>query len=515
MPVVIDGSNTPTAGGIGYGDGTELAFTSAGTSGQVLTSAGAGVPTWSTVSTSGGATVTSPMSANITLTSSSNRVQVLTPDAQSRRITLPDATTVSAAGGPIFVLQNTVQAYPVAVIDSGGTNIGWVVSDYESRVYLTSNASATGNWVIKTSNPAADAGVYPYDGLVYASQQGSTFNTVCTAGLSADIMVGTYGSGGNSAPLSSFNTQRYAQLSLVNTVASSSTLATNISGNYIAASITSSLTLYAYYDNSNNELKVFATSYAANAVGTKGTELQIDVFAALPYFSIMAIDATRALITYTNNSSQYAARIITITGTTCSAGTATTIVAATGAANAQCAVLSTTLAHVCLNSVIYNLTLNLGASTVTVNSSTGLSGGCFGVVANTATSSIVFFNDGSTRVVGSVATSSGGTITLGTASSVLIGASGSAITTNMVKAGVALITRASTTGNNKQVAFARVGVSGGVPVLLGAGNFPYMSLSMYWFMGFSNGLGLIPANNYDGAAVGTYNFQKVAVAGGA
>lgn len=46
MPVTINGSNTPTAGGVTYGDGTTYATTAAGTSGQVLTSAGAGAPTW-------------------------------------------------------------------------------------------------------------------------------------------------------------------------------------------------------------------------------------------------------------------------------------------------------------------------------------------------------------------------------------------------------------------------------------------------------------------------------------
>lgn len=70
MPVTINGSNTPTAGGVTYGDGTQYAttsagsaggvlysagssapaFTAAGTSGQVLTSAGAGAPTWTTPS---------------------------------------------------------------------------------------------------------------------------------------------------------------------------------------------------------------------------------------------------------------------------------------------------------------------------------------------------------------------------------------------------------------------------------------------------------------------------------
>ena len=41
---------TATAGGAGYGTGTAHAYTAAGTAGQVLTSAGAGAPTWSGVS---------------------------------------------------------------------------------------------------------------------------------------------------------------------------------------------------------------------------------------------------------------------------------------------------------------------------------------------------------------------------------------------------------------------------------------------------------------------------------
>lgn len=48
---------TPTAGGVSYGTGTAYAFSSAGTSGQVLTSNGSAAPTWTTVSGSG--TVTS------------------------------------------------------------------------------------------------------------------------------------------------------------------------------------------------------------------------------------------------------------------------------------------------------------------------------------------------------------------------------------------------------------------------------------------------------------------------
>jgi len=53
LPIANGGTNstaTATAGGSAYGTGTAFAFTAAGTAGQVLTSAGAGAPTWSDIS---------------------------------------------------------------------------------------------------------------------------------------------------------------------------------------------------------------------------------------------------------------------------------------------------------------------------------------------------------------------------------------------------------------------------------------------------------------------------------
>ena len=54
LGIAYGGTNstaTPTAGGIGYGTGTAHAYSAVGTSGQVLTSAGAGVPIWTTPTT--------------------------------------------------------------------------------------------------------------------------------------------------------------------------------------------------------------------------------------------------------------------------------------------------------------------------------------------------------------------------------------------------------------------------------------------------------------------------------
>jgi hypothetical protein len=51
MAVTIVGNNTPTAGGVVYGDGTNYASTAAGTSGQVLQSNGASAPSWAAPAT--------------------------------------------------------------------------------------------------------------------------------------------------------------------------------------------------------------------------------------------------------------------------------------------------------------------------------------------------------------------------------------------------------------------------------------------------------------------------------
>ena len=65
---------TPTAGGIGYGTGTAHAYSAVGTAGQVLTSNGAGVPTWSTPAASGVTTFQTSLSGLTPSTATSGAV---------------------------------------------------------------------------------------------------------------------------------------------------------------------------------------------------------------------------------------------------------------------------------------------------------------------------------------------------------------------------------------------------------------------------------------------------------
>jgi hypothetical protein len=119
MAVIINGNNTPTAGGVGYGDGTTLAFTTAGTSGQVLTSAGSGVPTWAAgVSTSSAQTFTATQTLN---GSTSTFGTVLLDSAETVNVVsaAPSSTT------NFYVQSGSVQYYTTSAANNWTLNIAF------------------------------------------------------------------------------------------------------------------------------------------------------------------------------------------------------------------------------------------------------------------------------------------------------------------------------------------------------------------------------------------------------
>jgi hypothetical protein len=118
MAVVITGSNTPTAGGVTYGDGTTYANTAAGTSGQALVSAGASAPAFGTLGIAGGGT-------NSTAT----------PTAGTIPYGTGTALAYTAAGTSGQVLQSNAASAPTWVTPSSGAMV------FLSSV--TASASAT------------------------------------------------------------------------------------------------------------------------------------------------------------------------------------------------------------------------------------------------------------------------------------------------------------------------------------------------------------------------------------
>ena len=111
MTVIINGTNTPTAGGVTYGNGTEYATTSAGTTGQFLTSAGTSAPTWSTLSLSN-------VTQSVINTSTAAVAGTYYTLTASLTLTLPASPT---AGD--FVAFSNISGTTTAVIARNGNNI--------------------------------------------------------------------------------------------------------------------------------------------------------------------------------------------------------------------------------------------------------------------------------------------------------------------------------------------------------------------------------------------------------
>ncbi len=167
---------TPTAGAVPYGTGTALAYTAAGTAGQFLQSAGAGVPVWAA---SGISQVTTATTAT-TLTSTPTLLQI-TPTSYGVTVTLPDATTCSV-GGPLHCIDNR-GAYPVRVVNTSGTLLGFVFAGVVSYIGLDNNSTAGGVWNISSNE------------VVGASAQLLTTNmavidAVIDIGSSQEVLIG-------------------------------------------------------------------------------------------------------------------------------------------------------------------------------------------------------------------------------------------------------------------------------------------------------------------------------------
>ena len=103
---------TPTAGGIGYGTGTAHAYTAVGTSGQVLTSAGTGVPTWTTPATS--------YTTTQTFTGSTSVLGVILNNAAETTNVVASALTGVV---PIYLNLGAVQYYTAAATAAWTPNI--------------------------------------------------------------------------------------------------------------------------------------------------------------------------------------------------------------------------------------------------------------------------------------------------------------------------------------------------------------------------------------------------------
>ena len=144
LPIANGGTNataTPTAGAVAYGTGTAYAFTSAGTTGQALTSNGASAPSFGTLGVAGGgtglATTTAYgiITAGTTATGAFQQVsgtgtsgQVLTSNGASALPTWQNAAgNVTASGNNAFTGANTFYNATGQTFAQASTNDGIIL----------------------------------------------------------------------------------------------------------------------------------------------------------------------------------------------------------------------------------------------------------------------------------------------------------------------------------------------------------------------------------------------------
>ena len=152
----LDGS--PTAGGIAYGTGPALAVSAAGTVGQVLTSAGAGTPTWATAA-AGTVTSVSVVSAN------------------GLAGTVATATTT-----PAITLSTTI----TGLLKGNGTAISAAVSGTDYAPATSGSSILYGNAAGGFNNVTIGTGVSFTAGTLSATGSGGTVTSVAqsfTGGL--------------------------------------------------------------------------------------------------------------------------------------------------------------------------------------------------------------------------------------------------------------------------------------------------------------------------------------------
>jgi hypothetical protein len=147
LPIANGGTNgtaVPTAGAIAYGTGTAYAFTAAGLSGQVLTSAAAGTPTWTTPTT-GTVTAVSVVTANgFAGTSSGGATPALTLTTTVTGLLKGNGTAISAAVANVDYVPLSTVLTKTADYTITGTDT-WIINN-KSGSALTLTFPTASSW---------------------------------------------------------------------------------------------------------------------------------------------------------------------------------------------------------------------------------------------------------------------------------------------------------------------------------------------------------------------------------
>ena len=206
-------SATPTNGGIGYGTGTAYAFSAAGTSSQVLTSAGAASPTWTSQSSlavgtstnlAGGATGSLPYQSGAGATAmlaagTNGYLLTLTAGLPSWQPAPASGVTTFSAGTtgftPSTATSGAVTLAGTLALANGGTNASLTAVagavPYSSASALALTAVGTAGQVLTSNGASAPTWVTPAGGVTLSNDTATSTNLYPTFAAATSGSVST------------------------------------------------------------------------------------------------------------------------------------------------------------------------------------------------------------------------------------------------------------------------------------------------------------------------------------
>jgi len=338
-----------------------------------------------------------------TLTSTATLLKI-TPASYGVAVTLPDATTCSV-GGPLHIIDNK-GAYPVRVLNSSGTLLGFIFAGVVSHVSLADNSTAAGVWTVENSEL-----VGPSAQLLTNSF--TSIQSVVDIGSNKEVLVGGTGANGY-AVVYDRSTNTFGSVTLVRAAGFNNGGAVAYLSGANQVLVVSCVPASAAFEAVT--LSISGTTITVNTAATATLSANINTFA--DGCGLIAVGSS-FVCSYTVATPAAQIRALSISGTTVTIGSASVL---DGTAGGLIAVGDSThvIAASTATTFLYTKPYLVSGSSLTAGTGTSADSGTktLNKLAALGTRWYCGYNDGGTTVAGGVVSlnaSGNGTTTITTA----------------------------------------------------------------------------------------------------
>ena len=177
--VTMPGSVNLPSGSVGI---SQLSATGTPTSSNFLR----GDNTWNAPQAGFSGATTTSSAVDITLTNASTQTQFVTMTAANKGVILPDATTLTTKGTPIFQIVNN-GTFPFFIKNNAGFNLTQVQPGGSATLTLVDNSTSNGRFSISSIPTSNNASTYPITSLVNLAYSTPQLVKSGTTGISTNL----------------------------------------------------------------------------------------------------------------------------------------------------------------------------------------------------------------------------------------------------------------------------------------------------------------------------------------